>query len=84
MQVPYILCGDFNVEPHYPFYKLLSTGTLDAKDIDNLASYDYVNQYPGTTLPDKVSTHAMVHACIGFDVLMSLQSNVLTHAVRSK
>lgn len=61
MQVPYILCGDFNVEPHYPFYKLLSTGTLDAKDIDNLASYDYVNQYPGTTLPDKVSTHAMVH-----------------------
>jgi endonuclease/exonuclease/phosphatase family metal-dependent hydrolase len=57
IQAPYLLCGDFNVEPHYPFYKLLSTGTLDTKELGCLATYDYVNQYPGTTLPKKVSPY---------------------------
>lgn len=42
LEVPYILCGDFNIEPHFPAYKALSSKTLSDEDINEVKMNKYV------------------------------------------
>lgn len=61
-RVAHILCGDFNIEPQFPAYKLLVEGKLTDKEINTLKGYDYIrwgrDTYMEKTLqllPDQVS-----------------------------
>jgi len=40
--VVYILCGDFNIDPHYPAYHLLKDGQLSEKQFSILQTVDYL------------------------------------------
>ncbi|XP_048578715.1 carbon catabolite repressor protein 4 homolog 4 [Nematostella vectensis] len=50
-RVPYVLCGDFNIEPQYPIYNLLEEGTLNK---DTLRQLDYIVPDPTFTVEDKL------------------------------
>ena len=38
----YVLCGDFNIEPHYPAYKLLKERKLNDDEFSKLQTVDYL------------------------------------------
>ena len=38
----YVLCGDFNIEPHYPAYELLNEGKLNDDEFSKLQTVDYL------------------------------------------
>ena len=40
--VAYILCGDFNIDPHYPAYHLLMDGELSEEQFSILQTVDYL------------------------------------------
>lgn len=40
--VAFILCGDFNIDPHYPAYHLLKDGQLSEQQISILQTVDYL------------------------------------------
>ena len=40
--VAFILCGDFNIDPHYPAYHLLKYGQLSEEQFSILQTVDYL------------------------------------------
>ena len=52
--VSHILCGDFNIEPHFPAYQLLKEGRLNEKEIRTLKSVDYLRFSPAVEPPLQV------------------------------
>ena len=42
MHVAFILCGDFNIDPHYPAYHLLKDGQLSEEQFSILHTVDYL------------------------------------------
>lgn len=40
--VAFILCGDFNIDPHYPAYHLLKDGKLSEEQFSILHTVDYL------------------------------------------
>ena len=40
--VAFILCGDFNIDPHYPAYHLLKDGQLSDEQFSVLQTIDYL------------------------------------------
>ncbi|KAL9959572.1 hypothetical protein ACROYT_G032903 [Oculina patagonica] len=59
-QVAHILCGDFNIEPQFPAYKLLKDGKLTDKELSRLYGVDYITwspdiEAPSQLLPDQAS-----------------------------
>lgn len=42
MHVAFILCGDFNIDPHYPAYHLLKDGKLSEEQFSILQTVDYL------------------------------------------
>ena len=40
--VAFILCGDFNIDPHYPAYHLLKDGQLSEQQFSILQTVDYL------------------------------------------
>ena len=42
----HILCGDFNIEPHFPAYPLLKEGRLSEKEMEVLKSVEYIRWAP--------------------------------------
>ena len=53
-QVAHILCGDFNIEPHFPAYEFLKEGRLTDKEFGRLKTVDYI--YFGDEFPDEQPT----------------------------
>ena len=54
--VAHILCGDFNIEPQFPAYQLLTEGQLTDKEIERLRGVDYLRFDPNIKAP----THVML------------------------
>ena len=52
--VSHILCGDFNIEPHFPAYQLLKEGRLSEKEIQALKSVEYTRWAPDIEQPSQV------------------------------
>lgn len=50
---PWIVCGDFNMRPHFPVYELLKNGQLSEKSLEKLKPGKY--QYPSLTLNKEVT-----------------------------
>ena len=42
MHVAFILCGDFNIDPHYPAYHLLKDEQLSEEQFSILHTVDYL------------------------------------------
>mgnify|MGYP001795763173 CR=1 FL=1 len=55
----YILSGDFNIEPHFPSYHLLSEGKLDDEQISRIQTVDYIKWAIETQAPPKVVSHTI-------------------------
>ncbi|KAJ7376381.1 hypothetical protein OS493_034902 [Desmophyllum pertusum] len=58
--VAYILCGDFNIDPHYPAYHLLKDGKLSEEQFCKLQTVDYLKfaadvEKPHQVLPEQIS-----------------------------
>lgn len=53
-RVAHILCGDFNIEPQFPAYKLLAEGKLTDKEINTLKGYDYIRWGRDTYMEKKL------------------------------
>lgn len=53
-QVAHILCGDFNIEPQFPAYKLLEEGKLTDKELSRLYGVDYIRWSPDIEAPSQV------------------------------
>ncbi|CAH3177351.1 unnamed protein product, partial [Porites lobata] len=58
--VSHILCGDFNIEPHFPAYQLLKEGRLSVREMEALKSVEYIRwapdiEQPSQLLPDQMS-----------------------------
>ncbi|XP_031566616.1 carbon catabolite repressor protein 4 homolog 3-like [Actinia tenebrosa] len=51
LDIPHIFCGDFNIEPQFPAYKLLSSGRLDKDDLEKLETTDYIKYYESIWIP---------------------------------
>ena len=49
-----ILCGDFNIEPHFPAYRLLKEGRLSEKEMEALKSVEYIRWAPDIEQPSQV------------------------------
>ena len=52
--VSHILCGDFNIEPHFPAYQLLKEGRLSEKEMEALKSVEYIRWAPDIEQPSQV------------------------------
>ena len=52
--VSHILCGDFNIEPHFPAYQLLKDGRLSASEMEALKSVEYIRWAPDIEQPSQV------------------------------
>ena len=52
--VSHILCGDFNIEPHFPAYQLLKEGRLSEKEMEALKSVEYIRWAPDIEEPSQV------------------------------
>ena len=50
----HILCGDFNIEPHFPAYQLLKEGRLSEKEMEALKSVEYIRWAPDIEQPSQV------------------------------
>lgn len=79
-RVAYILCGDFNIEPQFPAYKLLAEGKLTDKEINTLKGCDYIRWGSDTYMekalqlsPDQVALLHRTEAKIN-NPLVDLQS----------
>lgn len=53
--VAYILCGDFNVEPHFPAYHLLKDGKLTEEQFCKLQTVEYLSFPADIERPHQVS-----------------------------
>ena len=53
-QVSHILCGDFNIEPHFPAYQLLKEGRLSEKEMEALKSVEYIRWAADIEQPSQV------------------------------
>lgn len=45
-EVSYVLCGDFNIEPDFPAYKILSEGGLKDADAEMIQDVKYIKWVP--------------------------------------
>ena len=52
--VPHVLCGDFNIEPHFPAYRMLSNGCLSEEDKERLKRFDYIRWPAYKKVPNEV------------------------------
>ena len=52
--VSQILCGDFNIEPHFPAYQLLKEGRLSEKEMEALKSVEYIRWAADIEQPSQV------------------------------
>ena len=52
--VSHILCGDFNIEPQFPAYKLLKEGKLTQEELRKLRGVDYIRFSPDIEAPSQV------------------------------
>ena len=52
--VSHILCGDFNIEPHFPAYQLLKEGRLSVREMEALKSVEYIRWAPDIEQPSQV------------------------------
>ena len=52
--VSHILCGDFNIEPHFLAYQLLKEGRLSEKEMEALKSVEYIQWAPDIEQPSQV------------------------------
>ena len=50
----HILCGDFNIEPHFPAYQLLKEGRLSVREMEALKSVEYIRWAPDIEQPSQV------------------------------
>lgn len=50
LDTSHIFCGDFNVEPQFPAYKVLSTGRLGKDDLEKLETTDYIKYYDSSRI----------------------------------
>lgn len=53
-RVAYILCGDFNTEPHCPPYSLLTSGHLSKSEFCKLQTVDYLRFSADVPKPEQV------------------------------
>ena len=53
-QVAFIVCGDFNIDPHYPAYHLLKDGQLSEEQFSILQTVDYLRFPADITKPQQV------------------------------
>ena len=47
-EIPHIFCGDLNIDPNFPAYKLLSKGFMTDQEMARLRKLDYVKWKQGT------------------------------------
>ena len=52
--VSHILCGDFNIEPHFPAYQLLKGGRLSVREMEALKSVEYIRWAADIEQPSQV------------------------------
>ena len=77
--VSHILCGDFNIEPHFPAYQLLREGRLNDKEIRTLKSVDYIRFSPAVEPPSQVLVIIVVRVV---NVKVFPRSTVITYFLR--
>ena len=83
--VPHILCGDFNIQPNFPAYRVISTKTLTDDDCKALENFDYLKLSSDAMWPDppkgkvgKYNVHVIYSKSILFLFYTRVQTTVLS------
>lgn len=58
-RVAYVLCGDFNIEPHYPAYELLKERKLNDDEFSKLQTVDYLGFPVNVERPKQVHSKCL-------------------------